>query len=106
MRSAERPHSMDNASRARIGLAVGLCLLLLTATAAGVTIYNQDRSASRVAHSMDIEVALSDLESSLAAVGRARAFYVASGDDASYAEYQSVAAQIPLQLKRIQSLDQ
>ena len=93
------------AIRARIGLAIGLALLLFSAVAAGVTIVQLHRTATRVAHSISIEVALADLESSLSAVGRARAGYVASGDDAAYADYQSIAAQIPLKLDRIQSLE-
>ena len=59
-----------------------------------------------MAHSIDIEVALSNLDASLAAVGRARASYVASGDDALYAQYQAVAARIPPELDRIQRLEQ
>ncbi len=103
--TSEDTGSVRDGGRARIGLAIGLALLLFSAVAAGVTIVQLHRTATRVAHSISIEVALADLESSLSAVGRARAGYVASGDDAAYADYQSIAAQIPLKLDRIQSLE-
>jgi signal transduction histidine kinase len=106
MEAPENPRPIESASRARLGLLVGLCLLLFTAVAAGVTIFQLDRTANRVAHSMDIEIALSDLDSSLGAVGRARAIYVELGDDASYAKYQEAAAQVPRQLDYISSLEQ
>jgi len=97
---------MEDGNRARAGLVVGLALLISCAAAAGYTIFQLHRTATRVARSIDTEVALSDLESNLAAVGRARSSYVASGNDASYAAYQSAAAKIPLSLERIRSLEQ
>jgi signal transduction histidine kinase len=97
---------MKNVSRARIGLAIGLALLLFCAAAAGVTIVQLRNTATRVAHSMAIEVALSDIESDLSALGRARANYVAAGDAAAYAAYQAQAAQIPSELDHIRDLEQ
>jgi signal transduction histidine kinase len=91
-------------NRARLGLAVGLCLLLLTALAAGLTIYRLNRITNRVAHSMDIDSALSDLETNLDDVGRARAGYMASGDQASYEQYQAAAAQTQQRLERVREL--
>jgi len=97
---------MEDGNRARAGLVIGLALLISSAAAAGYTIFQLHRTAARVAHSIDIEVALSDLESNLGAVGRARSSYVASGDDASYAAYQAAAAEIPANLERVRRLEQ
>jgi signal transduction histidine kinase len=97
---------MEDGNRARAGLVIGLALLISCAAAAGYTIFQLHQTATRVARSIDTEEALSDLESNLAAVGRARSSYIASGDDASYTAYQSAAAKIPSDLERIRSLEQ
>jgi signal transduction histidine kinase len=67
---------MPSNRNAKIVLALALLLLALSGTAAGMAIARLYGSEALVRHTYDVEVAVGDLESSLAEVGRYRVSYV------------------------------
>ncbi len=71
---------MNAWDRARWAFASGAALLLASAVAAGMLISQVESSNRRVMHAFGIQVSLEDLESTLAAAGRARSLYVTTGD--------------------------
>lgn len=91
-------------SKPRLAFAAGLALLVLSATAAGITILELDASLKRVAHAHDVEVTLADLESTLSAAGRAQTGYLTSNDPRFLDQYEMVAREIPPKLDRIRDL--
>ncbi|MGH9574452.1 MAG: ATP-binding protein [Candidatus Acidiferrales bacterium] len=67
----------------------GASLLLASAIAAGILISRVEDSNRRVMHAFTVQVSLEDLESTLAAAGRARSLYVRTLDRQYLAETES-----------------
>jgi signal transduction histidine kinase len=80
---------MNTWDRARWAFASGVALLLLSAVAAGILIVRVEDSNRRVMHAFGIQVSLEDLESSLAAAGRARTLYIAGNNPQDLADAES-----------------
>ena len=75
---------MSPSKKASLTLSVALILLCFSGFAAAFTIVRLYDAESLVSHTYSVEVALGDLESSLADVGRHRISYIASGSAADF----------------------
>jgi signal transduction histidine kinase len=88
-------------SKARWTFATGVGLLVACAVVAGVLIVRVQDSNRRVMHAFSIQVSLQDLESTLAAAGRARTLYDSDPDDLYAHETESRLASAQSQLDSI-----
>ncbi|HKV48830.1 MAG TPA: ATP-binding protein [Candidatus Acidoferrales bacterium] len=80
---------MNAWDRARWAFVSGASLLLASALAAGILISRVEDSNRRVMHAFGVQVSLEDLESTLAAAGRARSLYIRTRDRQYLAETES-----------------
>jgi signal transduction histidine kinase len=80
---------MNRWDRARWAFASGAALLAASAIAAGILIAQIENSNQRVMHAFGLQVSLEDLESTLAAAGRARLLYANTGDRQYIAQTES-----------------
>jgi len=92
--------------RTRTQLAFGgaVVFLLISAIAAYSTAVRLRTAQRWVAHTRDVQSALSDVESLGTRAGRARTRYVDTGDTAFFEEYQTAAKEIPEKLKLLEHL--
>lgn len=80
---------MNAWDRARWAFVSGASLLLASALAAGILISRVEDANRRVMHAFGVQVSLEDMESTLAAAGRARSLYVRTRDRQYLAETES-----------------
>ena len=80
---------MSPRKKARLVFTSALLLLLVSGTAATITIVQLLRSAKRIAHTYDVQVKLGDLLSEFSAAARARTEYLNSGDTAALPDYET-----------------
>jgi CHASE3 domain sensor protein len=86
---------MSPAKKASLTLAVALILLCFSAAAAAFTIVGLYDAETWVSHTYSVEIALGDLESSLADVGRHRIAYLDTGGAQDLIDFNAAAARIP-----------
>ena len=87
--------------RAHWPFAVGVALLLVSALAAGILIFQVQASNRRVMHAFSIQVSLQELESTLAAAGRARTLYASNLDPHELQETNAQLASVSAQLSAL-----
>src|SRR5580698_9427350 len=90
--------------KANLTLSVALVLLCFSGIAATVTIVRLYNTEALVSHTYTVEVALGDLESTWAEVGRHRVAYVASGDVQDLDEFGRSTRKVDSVLGRIRQL--
>src|SRR5271170_7878127 len=95
---------MTRPSKPQLAFAVGLALLVSSAAAAGITIFELNATVKRAAHAQDVEATLADLESTFSSAGRAETGYVTSGDTSFLDQYNALTAQLPAKLDRIRDM--
>ncbi len=72
---------MSPRKNAQVAFASAVCVLLLSAIAAYVTIVRLRESAGWVVHSFEVETTLGEIDSSISKLARARSGYVITGDE-------------------------
>ncbi len=95
---------MSSHEKARLTLFMGLALLALSGIGASVGIVRLYLTEDWVRHTYTVEVALGDLESALAAVGRGRVAYVQSPNPQALRNFQDATKEVSVAMARIRSL--
>lgn len=96
------PMSPDRKAKLTLSLALGL--LCLSGIAAGITIARLYINEKWVRHTYDVEVAVGDVESALADVGRHRIAYIDSGTASALQGFKSTQNRVPTALSRVHQL--
>lgn len=96
--------SMPSKKKARLAFASALTLLLVSGTAATITIVQLLASAKWIAHTYDVQVKLGDIQSAFSAAARARTEYLDSGSAAVLPGYEAAKAQLHRELSWLRQL--
>jgi signal transduction histidine kinase len=92
---------MSSRKKAQLAFASALSLLLVSGTAATITIVQLLGSAKWIAHTYDVQVKLGDLQFEFAAVARARTEYLNSGNPAALPDYELAKSHLHGQLSQL-----
>src|SRR5262249_3554165 len=84
--------------KARLAFASALTLLLISGTAATITIVQLLTSAKWIAHTYDVQVQLGDIQSAFSAAARARTEYLNSGNPDRIQDYEVAKTALNKQL--------
>jgi signal transduction histidine kinase len=95
---------MPSSTKSKSEFALALLLLCLSGTATGLVIFRLYQAEGLVRHTYNVQVAIGDLESSLADVGRSRADYVSIPNDDSLKSYEDSFHKVAGELARIRQL--
>ena len=99
-----RAEDMSSNEKARVALIIALVLLGLSGIGASVAIVQLYLTEGWVRHTYTVELALGDLDSVLAGVGRARISYVQLPGPESFRDFKEATEEVPVALARIRSL--
>ena len=91
-------------TRANVTFAVAIVLLFVSGAGAFFTIAKLHSNQYWVSHTYEVEVALGDIESSLASVGRARIAYVGGGTQKELADFQAAVQHVSVSLTSVRRL--
>jgi len=95
---------MPSSRKANIALALALVLLCLGGVAAGWVIFRLYAAQALVRHTLEVEVAIGDLESKLTDVGRSRVAYNTTGAPESLSAFSDAVNTVRPALARIREL--
>jgi signal transduction histidine kinase len=90
--------------KAGIAFATALALLTVGGVSTAITIWNLLESLRWLAHSYQVEMALGDLDSTLTRAARARALYIANGDEDYYRQFVQNLNSISPEMGRMEPL--
>jgi len=93
--------SIPSTRKATIALALALLLLCLGGIATGWVIFRLYAAQALVRHTLEIKVAIGDLESILTEVGRSRVAYTSTGAPESLSAFTNAVSKIGPALARI-----
>jgi signal transduction histidine kinase len=96
--------SIPSTRKATIALALALLLLCLGGIATGWVIFRLYAAQALVRHTLEIKVAIGDLESILTEVGRSRVAYTSTGAPESLSAFTNAVSKIGPALARIREL--
>ena len=96
---------MPSSRKANIALALALVLLCLGGVAAGWVIFRLYAAQALVRHTLEVEVAIGDLESKLTDVGRSRVAYNTTGASESLSAFSDAVNTVRPALARIREPD-
>jgi len=97
---------MSPSRKARLTFGSALALLLAGGILVALTITRLVDSAKWVAHTYEVKVALSGVESDLTAISRARGNYIRSNDEKFLSEFQEERGKVASDLANIEELTQ
>jgi signal transduction histidine kinase len=95
---------MSPKHKARFVFFLAIFLLILSGLAATISIVNLADSTKWVAHTYEVKQELSKAESLLTQAGRTRAVFLASGDPAVRAQFDSAAADVQGEVQQLKEL--
>jgi len=95
---------VSSRKKARLAFASALTLLLVSSTAATITIVQLLASAKWIAHTYDVQVKLGDVQTDFFAAGRARTEYINSGSTAPLSDYEASKTQLHRELSQLHQL--
>jgi signal transduction histidine kinase len=95
---------MPSNQKAKIALALALLLSSLTGVAAGLAMVRLYATEGMVRHSYEVELAVGDVESKLAEVGRYRIAYIRSDDPQSLRDFEGAVDKSELAVARVRQL--
>jgi signal transduction histidine kinase len=96
--------STPSSRKANIALALALLLLCLGGVATGWVIFRLYAAQALVRHTLEVKVAIGDLESKLTEVGRSRVAYNSTGAPESLSTFSNAVSKVGLALARIREL--
>jgi signal transduction histidine kinase len=102
--SGAKSEELSSHDRARLTLSIALLLLALSGLGASVAMIRLYLSEGWVRHTYSVEVALGDLESSLAGTGSSRIAYINSPSEKSLQAFRDAAQKVPEAIAKIRSL--
>ncbi len=97
---------MSPRKKAEAAFASAVLLLFLSGAAAFVTISRLMNSEKWVIHSLEVEAAIGNIDSTYVRAGRARQGYVISGNDDFLKQFEEAAPEIPSRIKHLRDLTQ
>ena len=95
---------MSSKKKARLAFASALTLLLVSGTAATITIVRLLASAKWIAHTYDVQVKLGDIQAEFSAAARARTEYLNSGNTSVLPDYETAKTQLHRELSQLRQL--
>src|SRR5215470_7798689 len=96
--------TMSSKKKARLAFASALTLLLVSGTAASITIMQLLASAKWIAHTYDVQVKLGDIQADFSAAGRARTEYINSGNTATLPDYEAAKTRLHHEISELHRL--
>jgi CHASE3 domain sensor protein len=95
---------MSLMNKARLAFAAGIFLLVSSGLAASVIIVRVSQSAERIGHTYDVQVAIGEVDGTLATAARARFSYTSGGGDGYFRAFDAVTAQLTTDLQHVREL--
>jgi signal transduction histidine kinase len=95
---------MSSRKKVKLAFASAVILLLIAATAAGISIARLSTSLKWIAHTYEVQVALGDIASTMTVAGRARSAFDTTGDETFVDKFESAANSIPEKLAHVEGL--
>jgi signal transduction histidine kinase len=95
---------MSSKKKARLAFASALTLLLVSGTAATITIVQLLASAKWIAHTYDVQVKLGDIQSEFSAAARAHTEYLNSGNMSVLSDYESAKTHLHREFSQLREL--
>ena len=91
-------------NRAKLAFVSAVALVLIGSVGAAITVVRLSSSAAWVAHTYQVQLAVSNIEFILSEAARARLSYVASGDESYLQAFNSASDQTAANLRSIRQL--
>ncbi len=91
-------------NRAKLAFVSAVALVLIGSVGAAIAVVRLSNSAAWVAHTYQVQLAVSNIEFILSEAGRARLSYVASGDESYLQAFNSASDQTAANLRNIRQL--
>src|ERR1700683_1995198 len=91
-------------NRAKLAFVSAVALDLIGSVGAAITVVRLSNSAAWVAHTYQVQLAVSNIDFILSEAGRARLSYVTSGDEADLQAFNSASDQTAANLRNIRQL--
>jgi len=95
---------MSSRKQARLAFSLAIALLFVSGLATYWSFSNFTRSQVLVNHTREVQSLLAEVESAIAAAGRARLTYVFEGSEDAFEQYQSAVQQIPVKMNQLRDL--
>src|SRR5215813_1831092 len=95
---------MSPKKKARLAFASALTLLLVSGTAATITIVQLLASAKWIAHTYDVQVKLGDIQADFSAAARTRTEYINSGDTRPLPDYEAAKTRLHHEISELHQL--
>jgi CHASE3 domain sensor protein len=95
---------MSSVIKARLAFAAGIVLLVSSGLTAPIVIVRLSRSAERIGHTYDVQVAIGEVDGVLAAAARSRFGYVNSGSDNYFQSFDAATLQLSADLQHVREL--
>src|SRR5271156_355754 len=95
---------MRSRKTAKFLFTAAVVFLIIAGSFSAIAIHRLTASLNWVAHTYDVQVSLGDISSSMTAAGRARAGFVASGEQSDLQRFESAVFAIPAKLSRLEHL--
>jgi len=91
-------------NRAKLAFICAVALVLIGSVGAAITVVRLSNSAAWVAHTYQVQLAVSNIDFILSEAGRARLSYVVSGDESYLQAFDSASEQTAANLRNIRQL--